>query len=221
MKKIISYFPQLSNFQIYQLSQLKLLYLNWNSKINVISRKTIDLFYEHHVLHSLSIAKVIQFNPKTKILDLGTGGGFPGIPLSILFPESIFFLVDSIKKKIKVVENICKKIKLNIQTETIRAEKLNKKFDFVLGRGVTSIQKFIFWIYDLFENKSFNKLPNGLLYLKGGNFNHELSLLSHYKYFNYNISDFFSESFFQEKKIFYIDSKNIKKYISNNYNYKI
>lgn len=215
MRTILSYFPELTDFQIKQLEQLKLLYWNWNSKINVISRKTIHLFYQHHVLHSLAIAKVIKFKAKTRILDLGTGGGFPGIPLAILFPESNFFLVDSINKKIKVVEAICKKIKLDVHIQVIRGEQLNEKFDFILGRGVTHIEKFIVWIYDLFLENSFNDLSNGLLYLKGGNLDKEFLKFYLYQYTTYNIFDFYHEKFFRNKYIIYMKKNIINQYVSN------
>lgn len=215
MKIILKYFPNLSDFQINQLLQLKSLYLYWNSKINVISRKTMYFLYQNHILHSLAIAKIIKFKSKTKILDVGTGGGFPGIPLAILFPDSKFFLIDSINKKIKVVESICKKIKLDIDIQVIRAEKLNQKFDFVLGRGVTSIEKFIFLIYNLFNKNSFNDVDNGLFYLKGGNLDLELFKFSDYQCINYKIFDFYDEEFFKKKYIIYISHNNINRYINN------
>ena len=208
MECILHYFPNLSQEQIQKFSALKDLYLDWNEKINVISRKDIDSFYERHVLHSLAIAKVITFSPQTKILDVGTGGGFPGIPLAILFPECNFLLVDSIGKKITVVNEIIQALELsNVQALNIRAEKINEKFDFVVSRAVTDMSSFAKWIKNSFSKTSFNTLKNGILYLKGGNLIEELKPFPKVK--QYDISKFFSEEFFETKKIIYLDFKNL------------
>jgi 16S rRNA (guanine527-N7)-methyltransferase len=208
MECILHYFPNLSQEQIQKFSALKDLYLDWNEKINVISRKDIDSFYERHVLHSLAIAKVITFSPQTKILDVGTGGGFPGIPLAILFPECNFLLVDSIGKKITVVNEIIQALELsNVQALNIRAEKINEKFDFVVSRAVTDMSSFAKWIKNSFSKASFNTLKNGILYLKGGDLIEELKPFPKVK--QYDISKFFSEEFFETKKIIYLDFKNL------------
>lgn len=205
MKKILYYFSELSDDQIHKFSQLNSLYLNWNTKINVISRKNMNFFYQNHVLHSLVIGKIIQFKPHTKILDIGTGGGFPGIPLSILFPDANFCLIDSIGKKIKVVKNICKTLKLNnVESRIIRAEKLNQKFHFIISRGVAKISDLMLWSYNLLlKKKSFNEFNNGIFCLKGGNLNQELKNFP--KSICYNVSNFYSEFFFETKKIIYLD----------------
>lgn len=205
MQQILYYFPKLSKLQIQQFKQLKSLYLDWSSKINVISHKNMHLFYQNHVLHSLAIAKVIQFKSNTQILDVGTGGGFPGIPLSILFPDSDFLLIDSITKKIKVVENISDILQLkNVKSKISRAEKLKQKFDFIVSRAVTQMEKFVFWTQALFKSSSFNELNNGILYLKGGNLNQELQNFP--QSICYNISDFYFEDFFKTKQIVYLKS---------------
>ena len=169
MNIIIKYFPDLTEEQIFQFTQLEPLYKDWNSQINVISRKDIDELYIRHVLHSLGIAKVIQFKDKTKILDVGTGGGFPGVPLAILFPHCEFVLVDSIGKKIKVVNEIVSRLNLqNVKAYHQRAEEVTGQFDFVVTRAVTSIKKFIPWVKGKLHPDSFNELKNGILFLKGG-----------------------------------------------------
>lgn len=209
MKKILYYFPYLTKLQIIKLEELFMLYKEWNKKINLISRKDINFFYEHHVLHSLAIGKIIQFTPETKILDVGTGGGFPGIPLSILFPTSNFILVDSIQKKIKAVNNICKILKLkNVTTKTSRVEKLNGRFHFIVSRATTNMKQFVSWTLNLFDHKSFNKIPNGILYLKGGDLSKEIKINSKFRI--YKISDFFYENFFNTKKIVYLKSTYMK-----------
>jgi 16S rRNA (guanine527-N7)-methyltransferase len=165
---ILKYFPDLSEKQKNQFKQLQSIYENWNGQINLISRKDINELYTRHILHSLGIAKVIQFKPKTSIMDVGTGGGFPGIPLAILFPESNFYLVDTIGKKIKVVNAIADSLKLdNVEGVQKRAENVKFEFDFIVSRAVTYLPKFNEWIKGKFSNNSFNELPNGLLYLKG------------------------------------------------------
>ncbi len=197
------YFPDLSSGQAAQIDLLYELYLEWNSKINVISRKDIDLLYERHVLHSLGIAKVIQFTPGTRVLDVGTGGGFPGIPLAILFPESNFTLVDSIGKKIKVVEEVSAALKLkNVAAFQKRAEEVKEKFHFVVSRAVTEFPVFHKWVRNSFLKEQLNDLRNGILYLKGGDLQEEFG-----KYYNtaqfFELKHFFAEEFFESKKVVY------------------
>ena len=202
MQIILKYFPELSEKQIKQFSQLQDLYEHWNTQINVISRKNIAELYINHVLHSLAIAKVIQFKTGTKVLDIGTGGGFPGIPLAILFPETEFSLVDSIGKKIKVVNEVSSVIDLsNIRTMYDRAENINETFDFVVSRAVTNMTDFRKWVKGKFNKTHSNTLNNGILYLKGGDLTEEFKGIS---YQRYNIADFFEEEFFETKKVVYI-----------------
>lgn len=201
---IQKYFPNLSEKQIEQFSQLGDLYKEWNDKINVVSRKDIEELYERHILHSLGIAKVMQFQSGSKILDVGTGGGFPGLPLAILFPECSFHLVDSIGKKIKVVEGVAEAIGLtNLTAEHTRAEKVNDKFDFVVSRAVTRLAPFMNWIRGKFLKENINELTNGVLYLKGGNLTEELMEV---KYFTkeYELPHYFDEPFFETKKVVYV-----------------
>lgn len=200
---ITKYFKNLSAHQLSQFEQLQELYAHWNSQINVISRKEIDLLYERHILHSLGIAKVIQFKPGTTILDVGTGGGFPGIPLAILFPECEFLLVDSIGKKIKVVNEVAEGLKLNnVFGRQQRAEEVREKFHFVVSRAVTEFPVFYNWVKHVFLKENFNDMPNGILYLKGGDLTAEFG-----KYFSkskfYDLKDFFEEEFFETKKVVY------------------
>lgn len=198
---ILKYFPDLSEKQINQFEQLYDLYVFWNAQINVISRKDIDLLYERHVLHSLGIAKVMQFKPHTKILDVGTGGGFPGIPLAIMFPEASFHLVDSIGKKIKVVNEVSKAIGLtNLFAEHERAEKVNDKFHFIVSRAVTEFPVFYNWVSRKILKDSFNDLPNGILYLKGGDLQEEFGMYYEKAKF-YDLKDYFEEEFFDTKKV--------------------
>lgn len=201
---ILKYFPDINSDQRSQFEQLKPLYEEWNSKINVISRKDTDNFYERHVLHSLAIAKVINFTPGTKILDVGTGGGFPGIPLAILFPESDFLLVDSIGKKIKVVEGVAESLGLtNVRGQHERAEKIKEQFDFIVSRAVTAMPEFVRWTKGKFLKQNNNSLKNGVLYLKGGDLTEEMSKVKKaVQYFN--LSDMYNEEFFETKKIVYL-----------------
>ncbi len=195
------YFPALSKVQYEQLEALAPLYAEWNEKINVISRKDMDSFYERHVLHSLGIAKIISFKDQTKVLDIGTGGGFPGIPLAILFPNADFHLVDSIGKKIKVVEEIAAELQLkNVRAEKLRAEELMGPYDFVVCRAVTEFSKIVFWMKPKISKKSFNELPNGILCLKGGELNTELVGFEKSTHL-IDLKNFFSEEFFETKKI--------------------
>jgi 16S rRNA (guanine527-N7)-methyltransferase len=203
MDLILHYFPDLSEKQKLQFSQLEYLYGFWNKQINVISRKDIDYLYEHHVLHSLSIAKFFNFNPLATILDVGTGGGFPGIPLAIFFPSVNFTLIDSIGKKIHVVNEIAKSLKLtNVTTICSRVEDVNKKFNFIISRAVSDFQKFVKWTEGKVLPVNINSLPNGIIYLKGGDFENEISAFRQ-KIIIYNIQDFFGEKFFETKKIIF------------------
>jgi 16S rRNA (guanine527-N7)-methyltransferase len=198
------YFPQLTSTQQNQFSQLKDLYEEWNARINVISRKDIELLYERHVLHSLGIAKIISFKSGTEVLDVGTGGGFPGIPLAILFPQTNFYLADSTGKKIAVVNEIVKAVGLtNVNAQQIRAEQVKQEFDFVVSRAVTEMPEFYKWVKNSFKTKSFNDLRNGILYLKGGNLIEELKPFKG-RYKTYNLSDYFKEEFFETKKVVYL-----------------
>jgi len=203
MDIILKYFPDLLEKQIKQFSQLQDLYNEWNSQINVISRKDMENLYLKHVLHSLAIAKVISFADGTKVLDVGTGGGFPGIPLAILFPNVEFLLVDSIGKKIKVVNEVANSIGLkNLRAEHKRAEQVNGQFDFVVSRAVTRMKVFQQWVRKRISTKQRNILFNGILYLKGGDLTEELKGIKNVEL--YNIPDFFEEEFFETKKLVYI-----------------
>lgn len=203
MEIILKYFPDLLEKQIKQFSQLQELYNEWNSQINVISRKDMENLYLKHVLHSLAIAKVISFADGTKVLDVGTGGGLPGIPLAILFPNVDFLLVDSIGKKIKVVNEVAHSIALkNLRAEHKRAEQVNGQFDFVVSRAVTRMKIFQQWVRKRISTKQRNILFNGILYLKGGDLTEELEGIKNVEL--YNIPDFFEEEFFETKKVVYI-----------------
>ena len=205
---IFKYFPELTDTQKQQFEQLGELYIYWNQQINVISRKDMDNFYLHHVLHSLSIAKVIEFKGFTEIMDAGTGGGFPGIPLAIMFPDAKFYLVDSIGKKIKVVTEVVQSLELkNVEAEKLRMEQVDRTFDFIISRAVTSLPDFLKWTSYKFHNKSFNKIPNGILYLKGGDIQKELNEISRFKKKVYNISKYFTDEFFETKKVVHIYRK--------------
>jgi 16S rRNA (guanine527-N7)-methyltransferase len=202
---LLKYFPSLTAQQLQQFNRLPELYSYWNNQINVISRKDIDMLYERHVLHSLGIAKIISLLPGEKVLDVGTGGGFPGIPLAILFPETQFNLVDSIGKKIKVVQEVAKALGLkNITATHQRAEELNDKFDFVISRAVTRLKEFYPWVKNKFNKTSKNTLPNGILYLKGGDLAEEIAE-SGLKVQQYYLKDYFEEEFFETKQVVYID----------------
>jgi len=204
MEIISKYFPELTAIQNEQFSRLLPLYQEWNEKINVISRKDIDRLYERHVLHSLAIAKIIRFRPNTSVLDIGTGGGFPGIPLAILFPEVKFHLVDSIGKKIKVVEEVTSALRLkNVSFEKKRAEALTGKYDFIVSRAVTSLPVFVNWVRKLVSFNQLNELKNGILYIKGGNVSDELNQLK-YRTRIFPINQFFGEPFFETKNIIHI-----------------
>jgi len=201
---ILKYFPNLSPAQQQQYQQLPELYHFWNNQINVISRKDIDLLSERHILHSLGISKVASFLAGENILDVGTGGGFPGLPLAIMFPETQFFLVDSIGKKIKVVNEVAKAIGLkNLKTEHIRAEQVPGKFDFVVSRAVTQLKDFYPWVKGKFNAASKNAIPNGILYLKGGDLTQEISE-SGLTVKQYYLKDYFEEAFFDTKQVIYI-----------------
>ena len=204
MEKIQSYFPNLTSDQIKQFEQLPALYEYWNAQINVVSRKDIDALLDRHVLHSLGIAKVMSFESGSNVLDVGTGGGFPGIPLAILFPEVNFYLVDSIGKKIKVVQAIADALELqNVRAEHQRAEKVKDKFDFVVSRAVTQMPDFLKWIRKSFKQECTNEFPNGVLYLKGGDLTEEMASLDYY-YNEFPLSDYYQEDFFATKKVVYV-----------------
>lgn len=208
---IKKYFPAITDVQEKQFKSLQNLYSYWNEQINVISRKDIDHLYERHILHSLAIAKIVTFLPEATILDVGTGGGFPTIPLAILFPETNFTAIDSIGKKIKVVENISAELGLqNVCSKQERAENIKTKFDFVLARAVTNLPDFIGWVKNKVKFGGKHALPNGVICLKGGDIENEIKdtlkkySLSPSQVEEYNISDYFSEDFFETKKIIYI-----------------
>lgn len=204
MEAIDKYFPLLSAKQKKQIDMLLPLYTEWNSQINVVSRKDINNLYLHHVLHSLAIAKVINFKNNTRIFDAGTGGGFPGIPLAILFPDCSFTLADSIGKKIKVVDEISHSIGLkNVRTIVARAEQINNQFDFVVSRAVTSLPVFYSWVARSISKSSFNTIKNGILYLKGGDFSNELNI-EHTINKVYKIENYFTEEYFKEKSVVHI-----------------
>ena len=204
MDKILKYFPEITERQKEQFAALLPLYEDWNAKINVISRKDMDNFYEHHVLHSLAIAKVQPFKPMAEILDVGTGGGFPGIPLAILFPDARFHLIDSIGKKIKVVQSVAEQLELkNVRTEQIRAEQLRGEYDFIVSRAVTDLSQFTQWVRGKVSTIQYHKLRNGILYLKGGDLTDELAPFKK-KARTWDISDLFQDDYFLTKKVIYL-----------------
>ena len=206
MEEISKYFNGLTDKQLWQFEQLGALYNHWNSLINVISRKDIDELYIRHVLHSLGIAKVQPFKPNAHILDVGTGGGFPGIPLAIMFPETKFYLIDSIGKKIKVVQEVANALGLkNVKAEHGRAEKVKGEFDFIVSRAVTNMDDFVKWTRKKVAKKQHHELKNGVLYLKGGDLTGELANFSRATI--YNLSDYFTEDFFETKKVVHIPLK--------------
>ena len=206
LELILQYFPNITSEQKKQFAELEVLYKDWNEKINVISRKDMDFLYEKHILHSLGIAKIMEFAPSTKILDVGTGGGFPGIPLAILFPEAHFTLIDSIGKKITVVNAVAEEIGLkNVKAIHGRAEKLKEKFHFVVSRAVTRMPEFLIWLKGKFEKQQLNTKHNGVLYLKGGDLGDELAGL---KCEVFALKDIFEEEFFETKKVVYLSKGN-------------
>ena len=201
---LLNYFPNFTQDQKQQFAALQNLYEHWNAQINVVSRKDIDLLYKRHVLHSLGIAKVIEFKPKTSIMDVGCGGGFPGIPLALLFPETNFYLVDSIGKKIKVVNEIVQALGLkNVKAEHKRAEEVKEKFEFIVSRAVTEFPVFYRWVQNKISKKQFNNIPNGILYLKGGDLSEEFKDFKKRVVF-YDLKDHFKEEFFETKKVVYL-----------------
>ena len=204
MDCILKYFPELTERQREQFAALLPLYEEWNAQINVISRKDMEHFYEHHVLHSLAIAKVMPFAPMSEVLDVGTGGGFPGVPLAIMFPDARFTLIDSIGKKIKVVSDVIERVGLtNTKAMQIRAEELNGEYDFVVSRAVTTLGEFVPWVKKKISKSQYNKLHNGILYLKGGDLKNELFPFRH-KVKTWDISEFYEEEFFETKKVIYL-----------------
>lgn len=201
---ILKYFPDLTSHQKQQFDALFDLYKDWNDKINVISRKDIDNLYTNHILHSLGIAKVMAFKPGASVLDVGTGGGFPGIPLAILFPETSFHLVDSINKKITVVNEVAKGAGVkNVRGEWTRAEQVKGEYDFIVSRAVTRIKEFYGWVHQKVKEDSLHDLDNGILYLKGGDLDEELGELKR-PYSLYDLSNYFTEEFFETKKVVYV-----------------
>lgn len=206
MDDIIKYFPNLTDLQKEQFEKLDFLYHDWNAKINVISRKDIDELYTKHILHSLGIAKIITFEPGTSILDVGTGGGFPGIPLAILFPETRFYLIDVIAKKIKVVQAVADALELkNVKAEQKRAELVKGDFDFIVSRAVTNMPDFVSWVKDKTKKNNKHELKNGILYLKGGDLTEELKDFP--KATEYKLADFFENEFFETKKVVHLPLK--------------
>jgi 16S rRNA (guanine527-N7)-methyltransferase len=209
MELLLSYFPHLTETQINQFQKLQDLYEDWNAKINVISRKDIDELYTRHVIHSLGIAKILELKPGSKVMDVGTGGGFPGIPLAIMYPEVDFYLIDIIAKKIKVVNEVATTLGLtNVKAEQKRAELVKDEFDFIVSRAVTNMPDFVEWVKGKVKKQSKHELDNGILYLKGGDLTEELA--SFPKATQYNLSDFFKEEFFETKKVVHLPLKNRK-----------
>ncbi|MEQ9290254.1 MAG: 16S rRNA (guanine(527)-N(7))-methyltransferase RsmG [Cyclobacteriaceae bacterium] len=205
--QIKKYFPELTPNQIDQFERMGPLYKEWNARINVVSRKDIDELYIRHVLHSLAIARVVQFRPGSRILDVGTGGGFPGIPLAVMFPDVSFHLVDSIGKKIRVVNNVAESLGLrNVEATKARAEEVDAKYDFVVSRAVTRLKPFYGWVKGKFNKESNHELKNGILYLKGGDLQDELKE-SKLRYKLYDLPQYFSEEFFETKKLVYVPAQ--------------
>lgn len=203
-EKLLKYFPNLSQQQLDQYELLAKEFLSWNEKINLISRKDTENLFEHHILHSLAIAKVCKFKPQCEVMDIGTGGGFPGLPLAIMFPETKFYLVDSIGKKIKVVQALIETLGLkNVKAEQIRAENVNRQFDFIVSRAVTYLPDFMQWTKGKISKIQYHDLANGVLYLKGGDLTEELSTIKN-KIKIYDIDNYFEEEFFQTKKVIHV-----------------
>jgi len=206
MQEILKHFPNLTEEQVEQFTKLEGLYKEWNAKINVISRKDIDELYTRHVLHSLGIAKVMEFKPGSWVLDVGTGGGFPGIPLAILFPETKFYLIDVIHKKIKVVQEVAAGLGLtNVKAEQIRAENVKGDFDFIVSRAVTNMPDFVGWVKEKIKKKQNHELKNGILYLKGGDLTEELQDFPKAKL--YDLAGYFEDEFFETKKVVHLPLK--------------
>jgi 16S rRNA (guanine527-N7)-methyltransferase len=206
MDEILKYFPNLTDLQIEQFQKLDLLYHDWNEKINVISRKDIDSLYTKHILHSLGIAKIMKFEPGATVLDVGTGGGFPGIPLAILFPETRFYLIDVIAKKIKVVQGVVDALELkNVKAEQKRAELVKGDFDFIVSRAVTNMPDFVSWIKDKIKKQHKHTLKNGILYLKGGDLTEELKDFPNATL--YDLATIFEDEFFETKKVVHLPLK--------------
>ncbi|XCF07129.1 16S rRNA (guanine(527)-N(7))-methyltransferase RsmG [Tamlana crocina] len=206
MDLILKYFPNLTEKQIEQFKKLELLYQDWNLKINVVSRKDIDELYLRHVLHSLGIAKVLSFKSGSKILDVGTGGGFPGVPLAILYPECSFHLVDSIAKKLKVVDEVVDGLGLtNVKTTHSRVEDTDGQYDFIVSRAVAAMPTFVRWVKGKIAKEQRHELKNGILYLKGGDLTEELQ--DYRTTTIYNLSDFYTEDFFETKKVVHLPLK--------------
>ncbi|WP_274475307.1 16S rRNA (guanine(527)-N(7))-methyltransferase RsmG [Mangrovimonas aestuarii] len=206
MELILKYFPNLTEDQIDKFSKLETLYQDWNLKINVVSRKDIDELYLRHVLHSLGIAKVMSFNPGAKVMDVGTGGGFPGIPLAILFPETSFHLVDSIGKKLKVVNEVVEGLGLtNVKTSHCRVEEINDTFDFIVSRAVAAMPTFVHWTKGKIAKKQQHELKNGILYLKGGDLTEELQDFPNATI--YDLKSFYEEDFYDTKKVVHLPIK--------------
>jgi len=204
MHIISKYFHELSEIQKAQFSQLSDLYNYWNAQINVISRQDILNLYEHHVLHSLAIAKFITFKPNSHIFDVGTGGGFPGVPLAIMFPDVHFYLCDPIKRKIKVVQAVCESLKLkNVTIDGARSEQVNDKFDFIISRAVSKLPKFVTNVQKNLKNGNINDIENGIIYLKGGDLDEEIDELNIPTHL-YDINKYFEEEYFETKKIVYL-----------------
>lgn len=206
MDLILKYFPDLTEDQIKKFQKLEALYQDWNLKINVVSRKDIDELYLRHVLHSLAIAKFISFKDGTKIMDVGTGGGFPGIPLAIMFPECSFHLVDSIAKKLKVVNEVVEGLGLsNVKTTHSRVEEINDTYDFIVSRAVAAMPTFVHWVKGKIAKRQEHDIKNGILYLKGGDLSEELKEYTSAEI--YNLTDFYSEDFFETKKLVHLPQK--------------
>ncbi|MFC4476748.1 16S rRNA (guanine(527)-N(7))-methyltransferase RsmG [Flavobacterium chungangensis] len=206
MDEILKYFPNLTDLQIEQFQKLDLLYHDWNEKINVISRKDIDSLYTKHILHSLGIAKIMKFEPGATVLDVGTGGGFPGIPLAILFPETRFYLIDVIAKKIKVVQGVVDALELkNVKAEQKRAELVKGDFDFIVSRAVTNMPDFVSWVKDKIKKQHKHILKNGILYLKGGDLTEELKDFPNATL--YDLAAIFEDEFFETKKVVHLPLK--------------